>query len=79
MRDVLNNQTDIFGNVVQISEPKPAPKKKPFKPKQVTVYYKFVCTTAYNVYTVYAQHKEQAFAKCFRMYGQKPISIKQEY
>ena len=77
MKDVLNNQTDIFGNVVQISEPKPAP-KRPFKPKQVTVYYKFTCTTAYNVYTIYAQHEAQAFAKCYRMYGQKPISIKQE-
>lgn len=79
MKDFVKGQISMFDTNVEVTEPKPAPKKKAFKPKQVTVYYKFTCTTAYNVYTVYAQHKEQAFAKCYRMYGQKPISIKQEH
>ena len=78
MKDFVKGQISMFDTGVEITEPKPAPRKE-FKPKQVTVYYKFICTTAYNVYTVYAQHESQAFAKCCRMYGQKPISIKQEY
>ena len=78
MRDFVKGQISMFDTNVEVTEPKPAPKKKP-EPKSTTVYYKFICTTAYNVYTVYAQHEAQAFAKCYRMYGQKPVSIRQEY
>lgn len=79
MREI-NGQTDIFGNTfreVQMSEPAPA--KKVSKPNPVVVYYKFICETAYNVYTIYAQHEAQAYAKCRRMYGQCPVRIRQEY
>ena len=78
MKDFVKGQISMFDTSVEVTEPKPAPKKKA-EPKHTTVYYKFICTTAYNVYTVYAQHEAQAFAKCYRMYGQKPVSIRQEY
>ena len=63
----VNGQTDIFGRVHWVEEPKPAKKQATAKPKAPE--YPFQCNIWSRYVIVYAQHERQAYAKCKNMYG----------